>query len=468
MAKAFRVLRLLVWLALIGAGIAAPTAGSAQVQDQQPQAFLVHLDGVIDPNHAKYLDRALDQVEDEGGHLAIVRIDTPGGLLSSMRAMVERVFDAEIPVITYVGPQGARAGSAGTFVTAVGHVAVMAPGSNIGAASPISGTGEDLPATLASKVTNDAAALIRSIADARGRNPEPLEETVRKASSFTAQEALELNIIDLIASDLDDLLRQVHGRQIDVNGRLVTLDTEGIRCEKPRERCESIGLSFVERFIDVIADPTISSLLLSLGGLALVIEIFNPGLLFPGIFGVIALALAFVSFGNLPVNWAGVGLILFGIGLIFFEIQVTGFGVLGIGGIIAFILGVIFIFPTSGGPSISNPNITISPWVVASIAGGFGALFSTLVYLAWRGEPRTAAILATPIVGRTGRVTQGLDPVGTVQVGGELWTAEERDGRTVEAGEVVEVIAQDGLTLRVVKRPKLLEEGGRLFDAVRG
>jgi len=461
MATWLRPLRLLFYLALIGAGLAGAYPAGAQQEGTAPgSAVLIKLDGTIDPNHAKFLRRGIGQAADGGAQLIIVQIDTPGGLGSSMRDMVQTVLESKVPVVTFVSPQGAQAASAGTFVAAAGHVAAMAPGTNIGAASPISGTGEDLPPTLKSKATNDAAALIRSIAEQRGRNVEKLEDTVYKAASYSAQQAWELNVVDLIANDLADLLAKLDGRSVAVDGRRVTLDTDGIRCDKPRVRCSTESLSFVERFIDVISDPNISSLLLTLGSLALLVEIFNPGLVAPGVFGVIALVLAFVSFGNLPVNWAGAGLVMFGAVLLFLELHVAGFGVLGVGGIISFILGIIFLFEPWAGdpPSISGPGVSPSPWVIGGLSGGFGALFGTLFLLAWRGK-RAAAPGVSPLIGQTGRVSMALAPVGTVQLGGEMWSAEEENRLTVEAGEQVEVVAVEGLVLKVVRRPKLLPHG---------
>ncbi|MEE9286183.1 MAG: NfeD family protein, partial [Dehalococcoidia bacterium] len=199
----------------------------------------------------------------------------------------------------------------------------------------------------------------------------------------------------------------------------------------------------------------------SLGGLALFIEILNPGLIFPGVFGAIALVLAFVSFGNLPVNYAGVGLILFALVLFFFEIQVAGVGILGVGGLVSFILGSIFLFApfAADPPSISSPRVSVSPWLIGGVSGGFGGAIGLLSYLAWRGKRTFQPTAESRLVGQTGRVTQALDPVGTVRVAGQLWSAEEENGLTVEQGERVDVVAVDGLTLKVVKRPKLLTEG---------
>ena len=466
MAKRLKAARLLAYLAVVGLGLLSVSGLGAQ--QTESDVFLLHIDNIIDPNHSKYLKRGIEKAEDEGGQAVIIQIDTPGGLVSSMRDMVRSIFASDIPVITFVSPQGARAGSAGTFVTAAGHIAAMAPGTNIGAATPISGTGEDLPDTLKSKVINDATALLRSIAETRGRDSGRLELTVTEAASFTVLEALEPNddgqsIIDLIADDLDDLLAKIDGRVValDTGGRQVTLHTAGIRCEKPRFRCTNVNLSFVERFLEVISDPNISGLLLSLGGLALFIEILNPGLVFPGVFGVVALVLAFVSFGNLPVNYAGVGLILFALVLFFFEIQVAGVGILGVGGLVSFVLGAIFLFApfAADPPEISAPRVSISPWLIGGLGGGFGAATGLLSYLAWRGKRTFQPTTHSRLVGRSGRVTTVLDPVGTVRVAGQLWSAEEENGLTIEEGERVDVVDVDGLTLKVVKRPKLLPEG---------
>ena len=460
MVRAFRIARLLLYAGLIISGLVPLSHGSAG--HGQSKGFLLHLDGVIDPNHAKYLKRGLDRAEEEGAHFTIIMINTPGGLVSSMRDMVENILASEIPVITFVGPQGARAGSAGTFITAAGHRAVMAPGTNIGAATPVAGGGEELPETLANKVTNDAAALIRSIAEQRGRNPDPLEDTVRKASSFTNNEALELNIIDFIANDLDDLLLQLDGMTIAVGEEEVTLDTQGVTCTEPYSQCTSVSLSFVERFLDVISDPNISAILVSIGGLGIFVEFLNPGLLFPGVFGAIMLVLAFVAAGNLPLNWAGAGLMLFAFVLLYLELQVSGVGVLGAGGLISFILGSLFLFApwAADPPNISGPRVQVSPWLIGGLSGGFGLFLGTLTYLAWRGRrsPPTQP-LRHQLIGQKGRVTVTLSPVGTVYAGYQPWTARSEHDQAIEAGEQVEIVDFDGLTMYVRKVAKLLPAG---------
>ena len=453
----WRIARTLLYLALLFAGLLPSNTSAAG----ESRAFIMELDGIVDPNHAKFLRRGLERAAKDGGQFVILRIDTPGGLVSSMRDMVESIFASPIPVITFVAPQGAQAGSAGTFVTAAGHVAAMALATNIGAATPIAGGGQDLPETLANKATNDAAALIRSIAEERGRNADKLEETVRLASSFTAQEALQLDIIDLVAEDLSDLIAKLDGRVVAVGAREVTLDTEGIECDKPRVSCETVSLSFVERFIDFIADPNISAILLSLGSLGIFLELLHPGLLAPGIFGAIALALAFVAFGNLPVNWAGVGLMLFALALLFAEVHVSGFGILGIGGLVSFILGAVFLFApwAESPPSITMPSIHISPWLIAGLSSGVGLTVGSVVYLAWRSRREFLRPGVHRLMGQMGRVTHALDPVGSIQVAGELWSAEEEDAMSVEEGERVQVVRVEGLTLKVRKVPKLLPAG---------
>ena len=268
-------------------------------------------------------------------------------------------------------------------------------------------------------------------------------------------------MIDFLADDLNDLLAKIDGRTVEAGGRTVTLQTDGIRCTEPFAACNDVGLSWVERIIDVIADPNISSLLLSLGGLGIFIEILNPGLIFPGVFGAIALVLAFVAFGNIPVNWAGVGLVLFSLVLLYVELQIAGVGIFGAGAVIAFVFGVIFLLEpwAADPPSFAGPDFNPSPWLVGGLAGGFGGAFSLLTWLGLRGSATGAERPA--VVGKTGRVRRDLTPTGSVFVDGQLWTAEEINGAFVPAGEFVEVEGLDGLTLWVKKRVRLLPEGGR-------
>lgn len=408
-----------------------------------PHAALITIDDTIQPISAGFLSGAIDSATDDGAHLIIVGLDTAGGLLSSTRDMVEDILDAEIPVVVYVSPPGAQAASAGTFITAAAHVAAMAPTTNIGAASPVPGGGEDLPEILASKATQDAAAFMRSIAERRGRNVKALEETVLSAMAFSAVEALRENLIDLIANDIDDLMTKLDGRAVPLKDREVLLETDDLDVR-------TINRSPVERFLGFVADPNVAFLLLTIGGIGILVEVTSPGLLGPGIIGVIALALAFVALGNLPVNWAGVGLIALAMGLFFLEMQAPGIGVFGISGAIAFVLGA-FLLSGNLTPAIPTPSFRVSLWVIGTVSA---ILFSMLLLfvrtvLHERGVHYSSTNEA--LVGQVGRTTTTLDPHGTVQIASERWSAISDSGEPIPEGEEVMVLEVEGLTLKVFK-----------------
>lgn len=413
------------------------------------------LEGAVNPTYLRYVTGGLGRAQASGASVVLLRIDTPGADVDSMRKMVEAIMTSTVPIVTYVAPYGARAGSAGTFVAAAGHVAAMSPTSNIGAATPVSGTGADLPTTLKSKAVNNAAALIKSIAETRERNAEKLEATVREAASFTAQQAVDLRIVDLIADSNNDLLSKIDDKVVKVAGRTTALWTAGPSCDQPMAGCADIGMTWAQRFLVFISHPTVSFLLFVLGALGLMLELMNPGLVGPGVFGAIALALAFLSFGILPVNWVGVGLMLFGLAMVLFKWHVGAFRAVGAGGIVAFIIGLILLFEpfSPAPPAISRPEIVINPWVFWGIAASAAITFAVLIFLAWRGKqsgpspPRTAGL-----IGKTVRVTSNLTPIGTVQAESEHWTAESSDGATIASGEKVVVTAVSGLTLMVMQQ----------------
>ena len=427
-----------------GMGVLLLSQVVASAESTEGHATVLKIDGTIDPVSAGFLSRVIDDSAKDGTHLVILQLDTPGGLLSSTRDMVEDILTSEVPVAVYVFPSGAQAASAGTFITAAGHFAVMAPGTNIGAASPVAGGGQDLPETLARKVTQDAAAFIRSIAEERGRNAEALEETVLQARSYSASEAVELNVVDFTTESMDNLLRQLDGLEAKTPSGVVTLDTEGIVVKE-------VGMNLRERFLSIVANPDIAFLLLSLGSLGLMIEFLNPGVLFPGIFGAIALVLAFVSFGNLPVNWAGVAMLLFSMVLFFMEFQAPGVGVFSVGGAIAFILGALFLFGGFSSPPIETPSFRVSLWLVGSVSA---ILFA---FLAWflrevRGWRQTAATSTTALlIGQIGSVASDLSPIGTVQLASEIWSASGITEEPISQGEQVRVVKVEGLILKVTK-----------------
>ncbi len=408
-----------------------------------PEAVVLNVDGVINPIKERYIARALQVAADREAPLVIIRLDTPGGLMSSTRKIVEMLLESETPTAVYVSPRGAQAGSAGAFITAAANFAVMAPGANIGAATPVSATGKDLDETLANKVTNDAAALIRSIARERGRNGEKLEDTVRKGSSFTAFEAVELNLVDFIAADTDDLLAQLHGREATTRSRSWRLDTGELQLQ-------DLEKNLLEHFLEFIAHPDVAFLLLTLGGLGIVVELFNPGLIAPGVVGAILLILAFLALGNLPVNWAGVILILLAMVLAFLEIQVTGLGILGAGALICLLLGGFLLFAQFGSPSPTLPVIGVNFWLLGGTAA---VLASGLGYLLWevrksRQEDRKSDELIK--LGQIGTVVTELAPRGIVQLDDGNWTAVTDDDTVIPVGESVVVIKADDLILTVI------------------
>ena len=413
-------------------------------QTADPHVLVITVDGVINPVKDRYIKRAIEVAYSDGAELLVITLDTPGGLLTSTRDIVEQLLASPVPTAVYVSPHGAQAGSAGTFITAAANFAAMAPGSNIGAATPVSATGQDLDETLASKVENDAAALIRSIADERGRNAELLEATVREAASYSAREAVEGNVADFISEDLSYLMSQVNGRVVETPAGRVTLNTEGL----PVRELEK---SLLESILEFLADPNVSFLLLTVGGLGIVIELFNPGLIAPVVVGVICLILAFVALGNLPVNWAGVALILLAIVLAAAEVVVAGFGILGIASAISLVIGGLLLFAQFGETSPTLPDVSVNRWLI--VGTGITAAVSVL-YLARqavksRREQPVASMVA--IVGEIGVVTSPLAPRGTVRVANDVWTAVSEDGSDIEAGTAVKVVVVDGLVLIVAR-----------------
>ena len=441
--KVVRHLILLVSAVAVLSGLAGPLVRHAAAQESStPQVVHIKMDGVINQVKTRYLERAMEEALETEAALLVIELDTPGGLLNSTREIVELILSSPIPTAVYVSPPGARAGSAGTFITAAAHFAVMAPGTNIGAATPVSGTGQDLEETLASKVENDAAALIRSIAEERGRNATLLEATVREAASYTAREAVDGNVVDFLADDMDQLLTLLDGRKVQTPDGESTLETEGLPLR-------SLEKNLLETILEFLADPNVSFLLLSIGGLGIVIELFNPGLIAPVVVGVICLILAFVALGNLPVNWAGVALILLAIVLAAAEVAVVGFGILGVASAISLVIGGLLLFAQFGDASPTLPPLSVNRWLV--VGSGIVAAAS-VIYLARmavksrRERPQDSTVA---IVGMSGSVTAALTPRGTVRVANDTWTAVSSDGERIEAGEPVSVVAVDGLVLSV-------------------
>ncbi len=448
-------------LMLAGFGGAVLSQGVSTAVATGPHAAVLEMDEAIFPATGRFLDRGIEKARDDGAVVLIVTLDTPGGLVDTTRDMVASILDSPIPVVVYVSPQGARAASAGTFITAAAHVAAMSPVSNIGAASPVSAVG-DLPADVEAEAKEEVSADIRKIAEARGRNVEALEATVNEAKSYSASEALDNNIIDLIAGDIVDLLAKLDGRTVCIGsgctvndgqlegGSLLVLETIGLETI-------TIEKTLLENFLGFLANPTVTFLLLALGGIGVFIEwVLGAGLLLPGLTGIVALALAFVGLGQLPVNWVGLAIIGLSVVLIMLEIETPatlGFGVVGV---VAFAIGGFLLFgdfnlPGFSPQPIEAPEIRVNPWVLIVTTGGLAAVVLVLgrSILAARTPGTSGPSTVTSLVGETGVVHAALAPSGMVHVAGEEWSAVSESGETIDEGAEVVVKEAEGLTLKV-------------------
>lgn len=397
---------------------------------------VVQLDSVVHAVTASHVVQAIDRADAENAPLLVIRMDTPGGLDSSMRQIVDRMLNCRTPVAVWVGPSGARAASAGFVITVAADVAAMAPGTNIGAAHPVAGIGQ-MDEVMSKKVTQDAAAYIRSKAERRGRNVEMAEKAVVESKSFTEKEALELKLVDLVASDVPDLLKQLDGREITrFDGTKVTLMLAA-------EKTVDVSMDWRQAILSTIARPEILFLLL-LGALAgLGAEISHPGLVFPGVVGALCLILFLFASQIIPVNWAGVLLVVLAIGLFIAEVKVASYGLLTLGGIVAMILGAMMLVDSP------LPELRVDPWKLLPVILAFAAFAIALVRLVLQAQRRRALTGAEGLVGLRGEAATELEPEGWVAVQGELWRA--RSDEPVRRGETVEVVSSKGLRLRVRK-----------------
>ena len=392
---------------------------------------LIEQTGTVDPLTARYVERSISNANENGSEAIVIRIDTPGGLDSAMRRIIKAIQASKVPVLCWTGPPGARAASAGAFIMLSCPFAAMAPATNIGAAHPVGITGDILD----EKVTNDAAAYIRALAQQRGRNANWAERAVRESISASAPEALRLEVIDLVVPSIPELLRQTNGITIKVADGTKTLSTTGAVIEKAR-------LSFSETVLHSLIDPNIAFLFFAFGVGGIVYEILNPGLNIAGVVGLILLIASFVIIGMLPVNVAGLLLIAAAIGFFIIDFHVAGHGLPTVAGIVSLVLGGLFLFDASVG------NAHVSKGLVIGIAIAMGAFFFLIVRAVVTSRRAPSVMHQVQLVGSTGTVRVALDPRGIVHVRGEQWSARTA-GEPIPEGRVVRVKSIDGLTLEV-------------------
>ncbi len=454
MADSLRLLSRIILLACLALGLAA----SARAETVR----VLTVQGAISPASADYLLRGLDNAIRDRAHLVVIEMDTPGGLDTSMRDIIKAILASPVPVATYVSPKGARAASAGTYLLYASHIAAMAPATNLGAATPVelAPGGGDQPTAPSSpepkasrpapaeavpsdpkmrKAVHDAAAYIRSLAELRGRNAEWGERAVREAVSLTASEALKLNVIDLVATDLDDLLKQLNGRVVKVEGQALALNTANATIERVMPDWRS-------RLLAVIGDPGIAYILMLLGIYGLIYEFSNPGMMFPGMVGGICLLLGLFALQVMPISYAGLALMILGIGLMISEAFVPSFGALGVGGVIAFIIGSVMLIDTDV-PGYGIPWLLIVPVAITS------GLFSFLVAsMAIKARARPVVTGAEEMIGARGEILQDMEHEGWARVHSEQWRV--RSTVPLKRGSVVRVCARHDLILDVEPTPE--------------
>ena len=455
----------------------ALAAGMLQGETRD-KAVLLSVDDAIGPAITDYIERGLDKAHEAGAEIVIIQLDTPGGLDLAMRSIIQAVIASPVPVAIHVAPSGARAASAGTYMMYAAHIAAMAPGTNLGAATPVQmggmpgveppekpappgapdtdGGGDETAAqeepgetvpdnadAMRKKIVNDAAAYIRSLAELRGRNAEWAEQAVREGASLSSEEALEAGVIDIIARDIPDLLQQVDGRTVTVRDADRTLNTGGLIVE-------AIEPDWRNELLAIITNPNIAYILMLLGIYGLFFELANPGYVLPGVIGGISLLLALYALQVLPVNYAGVGLMFLGVALMVGELFMPSFGILGIGGLVSFVMGSILLFDReSGNLAVSLPLIT----AVSVLSAGF---FLIVIRSLYASRQRPVVTGAEELIGATGTVAADFSGAGIIHIHGEQWNA--RSETPMRSGDNARVIGRDGLTLLIEAAPAQVPE----------
>ena len=403
------------------------------------EIVLAGYEGVINPVAAEYLHDALAFAHSSGAQALIFKLDTPGGLDTSMRLMIKDMTGSPIPVIVFVSPSGGRAASAGVFITMAAHVAAMAPGTNIGAAHPVAMGGGEMDNTMKEKVENDAAAYIKSIAEQRGRNVSWAEDAVRKSISATEQEALKLKIIDMVAENIPALVKQL-------NGRKIVLPTGSITLSSETATLREFPMGTRLELLKTLSDPNIAYLLMSIGTIGIMAELYSPGAILPGIIGAISLILAFYSLQSLPVNYAGALLVILGVVFLLLEISVTSYGLLALGGLAAMTLGGLLLIK-SDAPFMQVSLSFLLPTVIT-----VGALVGTIIWMAAKGGRRGPVTGVEGMIGSIGIAKTDLNPRGQIALHGEIWEAISQT--PIRQGEAAEVTSIEGLTVKVAPAHK--------------
>ncbi len=435
-------IKIVRWFILIGLLLAVLPAPAAAFQENTAPVVILRLEGSLHPVMLEHFKRATQIADQQGAQAIVIELDTPGGEITLMNQMVEVIRASQVPVIVYVSPRGAMAGSAGTLVTLAGHVAAMAPETTIGAASPVGSGGEEVGTTMASKLKEAMKATVRSLAAERPPEAVKLaQEMIDNARAVSSNEAFEIGLIDIIARDQVDLLRQLDGRGVNMDGKVVMLATTGAPVR-------NVPLTFLEQMLMVLANPNIVFLLLAVGVQAILIEISSPGGWIAGFIGVVCLLLATYGMGLLPVNWFGLLFLVMSFVLFILDIKAPTHGALTVAGVASFIVGALVLFNSPNVPSFQRVSV---PLVVAT-GITLGLVFFGILLFALRAQRAPVITGRESLIGQVGTVTTPLNPVGTVQLGSELWTAMiENDSPPVSRGEKVEVVKLDRLQILVKK-----------------
>ena len=426
----------LLFLPVCAALTFPPEPTTAETPRSDPRPILVlKVEGVINPAMSEYIVKGIDEARKRNAGLIVLRLDTPGGLNSSMRSIIKAMIASRVPVAVYVSPSGARAASAGTFITIASHVAGMAPGTNLGAASPVAVSG-GMDETMKKKVTNDAAAYIRSLAQKRGRNADWAEDAVRNGVSIGETAALNKGVIDLIATDQTALLRALDGRRVATDSGEVILRTRGAEIVN-----WEMGLR--QKLLAVLSNPNLAYILMMLGVYGILFEIMNPGAIFPGVVGGICLIVGFYALQVLPINYAGLALILLGIIMFILEVNVVSYGALSIGGAIAMVLGSVMLIDSPA------PFFRISYFVIIPVVGLTALFFLVLIGMGLRAQRGRSVTGREGLMDATGVASAAIKPDGKVFVHGETWNAHSSE--PIEEGDRVRIVGVEGLRLEVMK-----------------